>query len=140
MAGSTAARSSLKSQLTRFVAVGVLTAAIDYSLTMILIGVGANRQLAKAFGWVFGTIAAYLLNSKFTFGAALSGSKAAAVLTLYASTFAVQNFLWWATDVPLQALGFDGAVKNTISFVIAQGVATLTNFFMQRLLIFRPKG
>lgn len=130
---------SLKSQLSRFVAVGVFTAMIDYSLTMILDTAGVHRQMAKAVGWVFGTIAAYLLNSRFTFGAGISAKKATAVFILYSSTFAVQNFLWWATEAPLQALGFEGAVKNTISFVIAQAVATLTNFTLQRTLIFRAE-
>lgn len=130
---------SLVNQLSRFVAVGVFTAIIDYSLTMLLHAAGMNRQLAKAVGWVFGTIAAYLLNSRFTFGAGLSASKATAVFILYASTFAVQNFLWWVTEAPLAALGFEGVVKNSISFVIAQGVATLTNFVLQRTLIFRAE-
>ncbi|AWB82893.1 hypothetical protein C3B44_00575 [Corynebacterium yudongzhengii] len=129
----------MSTQLKRFVAVGVFTAVIDYSLTMILDAVGVHRQLAKAIGWVFGTLAAYLLNSKYTFSSALSAKTATAVFLLYASTFAVQNFLWWVTEAPLEALGFEGAVKNTISFVIAQGVATLTNFFMQRTLIFRER-
>lgn len=131
------ANDSLKKQLSRFVAVGVITAAIDYSLTMILDALGLHRQLAKVVGWIFGTIAAYLLNSRYTFNAAISGRKALAVFILYASTFAIQNFLWWVTDQPLQALGFDGIIKNTISFVIAQGVATLTNFALQRTLIFK---
>lgn len=128
---------SLKHQLSRFVAVGVFTAIIDYSLTMLLHTYGVHRQMAKAIGWVFGTIAAYLLNSRFTFGADISAKKATAVFILYASTFAVQNFLWWATKAPLEAMGFEGVVKNTISFVIAQAVATLTNFILQRTLIFR---
>lgn len=128
---------SLKKQLSRFIAVGIVTAAIDYSLTMILNALGLHRQWSKVVGWIFGTIAAYLLNSRYTFNAAVSGRKALAVFVLYASTFAIQNLLWWLTDAPLQALGFDGIIKNTISFVIAQGVATLTNFILQRTLIFR---
>lgn len=58
---------------------------------------------------------------------------------LYASTFAVQNFLYWVLNEPLMALGFEGAVKDTIAFVIAQGVATVTNFAIQRAFIFKER-
>lgn len=129
---------SLKTQLVRFVSVGVFTAAIDFGLTLALTAFGLHRSAAKAIGWVFGTIAAYLINARWTFGSQVSGKTAFAVGMLYASTFAVQNFLYWVTNAPLMAIGFDGAVKDTISFVIAQGVATVTNFAIQRAFIFNP--
>ena len=69
----------------------------------------------------------------------MSGRTAATVGILYASTFAVQNFLYWVLNEPLMALGFEGAVKDTIAFVIAQGVATGTNFAIQRAFIFKEK-
>ena len=128
---------SLHTQLVRFISVGVFTAAIDYGLTLLLTYLGLHRSAAKAIGWVFGTIAAYLANARWTFGAKVSGRTAATVGILYASTFAVQNFLYWVLNEPLMALGFEGAVKDTIAFVIAQGVATVTNFELQRHWIFR---
>lgn len=131
--------SSLRTQLVRFVSVGVFTAILDFGLTLILTHLGLHRSAAKAIGWVFGTIAAYLANARWTFGAQVSGRTATAVGLLYASTFAVQNFLYWATNAPLITMGFEGAVKDTISFVIAQGVATITNFVIQRVFIFKGK-
>ena len=130
---------SLHTQLVRFISVGVFTAAIDYGLTLLLTYLGLHRSAAKAIGWVFGTIAAYLANARWTFGANVSGRTAATVGILYASTFAVQNFLYWVLNEPLMALGFEGAVKDTIAFVIAQGVATVTNFAIQRAFIFKEK-
>ena len=130
---------SLRTQLVRFVSVGVFTAILDFGLTLILTHLGLHRSAAKAIGWVFGTIAAYLANARWTFGAQVSGRTATAVGLLYASTFAVQNFLYWATNAPLIAMGFEGAVKDTISFVIAQAVATITNFVIQRVFIFKGK-
>ena len=69
----------------------------------------------------------------------MSGRTAATVGVLYVSTFAVQNFLYWVLNEPLISLGFEGAVKDTIAFVIAQGVATVTNFAIQRVFIFKEK-
>lgn len=130
--------SSALVQLMRFTMVGVFTAIVDFSLTWFFtFVVGWNRQVAKAIGWVFGTLAAYLLNSKFTFKSEVSAKKATAVFTLYASTFLIQQFMYWVTNAPLIALGFEGSLKDGISFVIAQGVATITNFVLQRVLIFK---
>ena len=128
---------SMWDQLTRFVIVGVFTAFIDFTLTMLLNYWGMHRQAAKAVGWVFGTIAAYLLNARYTFQAEWSAKTATAVGILYGSTFLVQHVLWWATKAPLEAIGLEGFWMNTVSFIIAQGVATLTNFFLQRAVIFK---
>ncbi|MGO2828068.1 MAG: GtrA family protein [Corynebacterium casei] len=135
----TSSSNSLKTQLSRFVFVGIFTAILDYSVTMLLTYFGLHRSAAKAIGWVFGTIAAYLVNARWTFGAKVSGKTAVTVGLLYASTFAVQNVLYWLLESPLIALGFEGLAKNTIAFVIAQGVATVTNFVIQRVFVFKSK-
>ncbi|WP_246388816.1 GtrA family protein [Corynebacterium incognita] len=130
---------SLRTQLTRFVGVGIFTALLDWGLTMLLINFGVPRGSAKAVGWVFGTIAAYLANARFTFGSKVSGRTAVAVGLLYLSTFLVQNIMFRITEAPLVALGLEGGVMNTVSYVIAQGVATITNFAIQRAFIFKAR-
>ncbi len=133
-----ASSSTLKQQLIPFLVIGVGCAVIDFGITHSLIEfMGVQRDLAKAVGWVFGTLAAYVLNSKFSFDAKINAKKAGAVFVLYAVTFAVQMVLWRITDSPLTNLGLVNPWKNLVSFVIAQGVATVTNFELQRHLIFR---
>ena len=133
-----ASSSTLKQQLIPFLVIGVGCAVIDFGITHSLIEfMGVQRDLAKAVGWVFGTLAAYVLNSKFSFDAKINAKKASAVFVLYAVTFAVQMVLWRVTDSPLTSLGLVNPWKNLVSFVIAQGVATVTNFELQRHLIFR---
>ena len=133
-----ASSSTLKQQLIPFLGIGVGCAVIDFGITHSLIEfMGVQRDLAKAVGWVFGTLAAYVLNSKFSFDAKINAKKAGAVFVLYAVTFAVQMVLWRITDSPLTSLGLVNPWKNLVSFVIAQGVATVTNFELQRHLIFR---
>lgn len=125
-------------QLVPFIVIGVGCAVIDFGITYPLHEyLGMQRELSKAVGWVFGTTAAYLLNSRFAFKADVSAKKAGAVFVLYAVTFAVQIGLYKITDAPLSTLGFTNPLKDIISFVIAQGVATVTNFELQRHVIFK---
>lgn len=133
-----ASTSTLKQQLVPFLLIGVGCAVIDFGITHSLIEfMGMQRDFAKAVGWVFGTVAAYVLNSKFSFQSKINAKKAGAVFVLYAVTFAVQMVLWRVTDSPLTSLGLVNPWKNVVSFVIAQGVATVTNFELQRHWIFR---
>lgn len=129
---------SLKQQLIPFLVIGIGCAVIDFGITNTLDqALDVQRDLAKAVGWVFGTISAYVLNSKFAFNAKIDAKKASAVFILYATTFAVQMLLWRVTDEPLSSLGLQDSWKNAVSFVIAQGVATTTNFLLQRYWIFK---
>lgn len=133
-----ASTSTLKRQLVPFLLIGVGCAVIDFGITYTLNEpLGWQRDFAKAVGWVFGTAAAYVLNSKFSFNAKINAKKASAVFVLYAVTFAVQLVLWRGTDAPLVSLGLVNPWKDAVSFVIAQGVATVTNFELQRHLIFK---
>ncbi|MCS4490380.1 GtrA family protein [Corynebacterium sp. ES2794-CONJ1] len=134
--------SSLKTQLSRFIAVGIVAAIVDYGSTLILNYLfGFPRSGAKALGWCAGTVTAYVMNSKWTFNATTSKKSGLAVAALYLSTFAVQNFVYYILNAPLSSLGLEQAAVDTVSFVIAQGLATITNFVVQRMVIFKePRG
>lgn len=128
---------SVKKQLVPFIIIGVGCAVIDFGITYSLTELTSlSRDMSKVVGWCFGTAIAYLLNSRFAFQAKVSMKKAGAVFLLYASTFAVQVLLYNITEGPLIALGFENPWKDLTSFIIAQGVATVTNFVLQRRVIF----
>lgn len=127
-------------QLVPFIIIGVFCAVIDFGITYSLDHVmGLSRDLSKIVGWCFGTLIAYVLNSRFAFQAQVNVKKASAVLVLYLSTLAVQVLLYKITEGPLIALGFVDPWKDTASFIVAQGVATVTNFVLQRKVIFREE-
>lgn len=127
----------LSTQLFRFVVTGGLSAIVDYGLLVAGMNLlGLDHGLAKAISWVFGTITAYAINSRWTFSSDGSRRTFAAVVVLYLLTFALQVGTFWLLYPPLQQAWGVG-VAQVVGFVIAQGLATTVNFVVQRAVIFR---
>jgi putative flippase GtrA len=131
------ARAPLARQLTRFVISGGISAVVDFGLLNLLMALGLGPSLAKALSFVAGTTTAYLINRRWTFEADPSKRRFAAVVALYAVTFAVQVGLWTLCYPWLLAITGSELWARIGGFVIAQGVATTVNFIVQRSLIFR---
>jgi putative flippase GtrA len=127
----------LRGQLVRFVITGGLSAVVDFGLLVILMALGLGHTLAKSVSFVAGTTTAYLINRRWTFRAAPSTRRFAAVVVLYALTFALQVGIFSLLFTILTAQGLSRLPVQVIAFVIAQGVATTVNFVVQRSVIFR---
>ena len=136
-AEATSQRLGLRTQLTRFVISGGLSAVVDFGLLVVLMNLaGLDHTPAKALSFVAGTTTAYLINRRWTFQAEASKRRFAAVMALYALTFALQVGLF-AVLYPW-VLGMSGSqtVAQVVGFVIAHGVATTVNYSVQRGQIF----
>lgn len=130
----------LSTQLVRFVITGVLSAVVDFGLlNLLMLAFGLEHTPAKAVSFVAGTTTAYMINRRWTFRADPSTKRFIAIIILYALTFVLQVGIFSGLFVLLQR-GMPGqsvVVINTIAFVVAQGIATMVNFVVQRVVIFK---
>jgi putative flippase GtrA len=128
------AQPGLAAQLGRFVAVGALSALVDFGAYHALLGLGTWVHLAKAISFILGTTTAYLLNRRFTFTATTGGSaRFAGFVLLYGTTFAINIGMNALMLAVLPQLPF----RTSLAWVIAQGCATAINFVMLRTVVFR---
>ncbi|MFF0541595.1 GtrA family protein [Nocardia thailandica] len=124
----------LKTQIVRFTLTGGFSAIVDYGIySLLLYAVGLPVSVAKAISFVCGTTTAYLINRRWTFKAEPSRARFLAVIALYALTFAVQVGINAALYFALP----DEWWRQPLAFVVAQGTATVINFVVQRVVIFR---
>jgi putative flippase GtrA len=138
-------RLSLKTQVLRFLVTGGLSAVVDFGLYVAFLRLFAvywdasedvRVNVAKTLSFIAGTTTAYLINRRWTFQAPPSRARFIAVVVLYALTYLVQvgiNHLFY-----FQFAGEPWRVPA--AFVIAQGTATVINFIVQRVVIFRLAG
>ena len=128
------ARLGLAAQLGRFVAVGALSALVDFGSYHGLLALGTWVHGAKAISFILGTTTAYLLNRRFTFAAAAGRRRFLGFVLLYGTTFALNIGM---NALALALLPLDTPLRFTIAWVIAQGTATVINFVMLRTVVFR---
>lgn len=120
----------LGKQALRFLAVGGLTALVDFVTYRLLLVLDVSITPAKVAGFVLGTTLSYLLNRAWTFGA---GHHAVGrFLALYAFTLVVNV----AVNAGAVAALADVSGQITLAWLLAQVVASALNFLGMRHFVF----
>ena len=127
----------LAQQLVRFIIVGGFSAVVDFGSTILLHHLGVGDGVSKAVGFILGTLTAYLINRRWTFRAEPSVRRFLVTMATYLLTFVVQWGLYQVSIPWLEGHGLGDFWVRAVSFVIAQGTATVLNFIIQRWGIFR---
>lgn len=127
----------IKHELIIFLVVGATTVLIDFATYRGLVGFGLmNPELAKATGFIVGTIFAYFANRFWTFGKNRHASGSAwRFVFLYASTLGANVLINWSA---LQFLGETRAGVQ-LAFLAATGVSAVLNFFGMKHLVFNQR-
>ena len=116
-----------------FTLVGVVGAIFDYGTRFILLHFGVPAFIARGSSYIVGSTVAYYLNSFFTF----KGDRSAAEKTRATISYIVCFCTAVLVDLIVRHTMADVPHVLTISWVISQAAATILNFSIQNLWVFR---
>lgn len=126
-------RPGLLGQLVRFALVGGFSAIVDLSVYSLGLHLGLSTYVARALSFVAGTSTAYALNRRWAFQVEGGARRAGNFALLYGTTF----FLILGVNALALLVLPDSSWRITLAWAISQGVGTVWNFVMLRLVVFR---
>ena len=125
----------IKREVTIFLVVGLSTVAVDFVFYLGLVEFQVMEvDMAKATGFLAGTLFAYFANRFWTFGHKphVSGS-ALRFLALYSSTLGANVLI---NSFTLRSLA-DMSASVELAFLLATGISALLNFLGMKLFVFK---
>jgi putative flippase GtrA len=128
----------IKRELAIFLVVGCLTVLVDFvSYRGLIRFEGMDVDMAKATGFLIGTLFAYFANRLWTFGhKPHKPGSAWRFAALYASTLGA-NVLINSLALKLFA---DATIAIQLAFLVATGVSASLNFLGMKFFVFRPSA
>ncbi|MGY1449117.1 GtrA family protein [Pseudomonas chlororaphis] len=125
----------IKRELAIFLVVGSLTVLIDYLTYRGLVWTGwMNIDLAKAVGFLTGTLFAYFANKVWTFG---HKEHAPGSIWRFALLYAITLSANVLVNAGCLALLNTASIAVQIAFLIATGVSAALNFLGMKLFVFK---
>ncbi|MEE8045300.1 MAG: GtrA family protein [Dehalococcoidia bacterium] len=126
----------LTRQLQRFLIVGFTTVIIDFAVYRTLLFADSPTAVAKALGFVAGTIFAYFANKVWTFERAKGGRNVFIMfMALYLSTLLINVGI---NSGVIAVLG-EAELALGLGFLAATGTSATLNFVGMRMIVFRTK-
>jgi putative flippase GtrA len=125
----------IKREVLIFLIVGSLTVLVDYLSYRGLVWSGLlSIYIAKAMGFLIGTVFAYFANRAWTFGHKTHASGSAWRFTLLYSTTLCANVLVNSLALSLLA---EISASIQIAFLLATGFSAFLNFLGMKLFVFK---
>ena len=124
----------LSQQLQRFLIVGFATVVIDFATYRLLLYLDAPTAIAKALGFITGTIFAYFSNKLWTFDRAKGGAYVfSRFITLYVTTLIINVCV---NSGVIAVLGEEERFL-AFAFLIATGTSATLNFIGMQMIVFK---
>jgi putative flippase GtrA len=113
--------------------VGGFSAVVDFSVYTLALHFGLPTYAARTLSFICGTATAYALNRRWAFGVEGGAKRAAGFALLYGTTF----FVIIGVNALALVLLPDRWWTVTLAWALSQGLGTVCNFVMLRLVVFR---
>jgi putative flippase GtrA len=126
-------RPGVLGQLLRFTVVGGFSAVVDLAVYSLGLHLGLSTYLARALSFAVGTTTAYALNRRWAFGVEGGARRAGGFALLYGTTF----FLILGVNALALVVLPESSWRITLAWAVSQGLGTVWNFVMLRLVVFR---
>lgn len=124
----------LSQQLQRFLIVGFATVVIDFATYRLLLYLDAPTAIAKALGFITGTIFAYFSNKLWTFDRAKGGAYVFFIfIVLYVTTLIINVGV---NSGVIAVLG-EEELFLAFAFLMATGTSATLNFIGMQMIVFK---
>ena len=130
-------REENRTQLQRYLVVGLLSVLTDYAVYQLLTGRGLSSAAAKGLSYVAGMILGFVGNKSWTFRSARrSPGEVLSYLGLYSATLGLNVGVNEAAQSILATV-ISSTWSATFAFLVATGVTTVVNFLGLKFITFR---
>ncbi len=124
----------LTQQLHRFIIVGFATVVIDFATYRLLLHLDSPTAIAKALGFIAGTIFAYFSNKLWTFDRAKGGTYVfSRFIALYVTTLIINICV---NSGVIAVLGKEEHFLE-FAFLLATGTSATLNFIGMQMVVFK---
>ncbi|CCN47648.1 putative membrane protein with GtrA-like domain [Vibrio nigripulchritudo MADA3029] len=126
----------LKTELSKFLVVGLSTVAIDFLAYMTFLFLGVNTSNSKALSFLMGTVFAFFANKSWTFGNKSNSLKSAVpFLILYSISMTLNTKI---NSVMLYLMD-ESLLSLSIAFIVATGFSAIFNFVGMKFFVFKKE-
>lgn len=126
----------IRKEASVFLIVGSLTVGVDYVSYQLLMWLGLAIAIAKALGFIAGTVFAYFANRHWTFGhVEHAPNSMPRFIVLYAVTLGANI----SVNHAVLYLAGESTVGVNLAFLMATAVSAILNFVGMKFLVFKGR-